>query len=722
MNSSLPLTQQPRLKSDILAHCIGLLFLGVPLIYFGSIRGATEPKDFLAEIILFGLLALHIIKNQPVATVTTWQDRIVALFFLSYLASAVLAENYYWSLWAINKWTALLILYFLTRQLTEKQQDKIILLALIGGAATGGFAILNYYGIHFDPVIATLDGRSRMISTFGNQNYLCAFLAPLIPLCLYLILLHPQKKNPLIYLCYTVILATLLYAKTRGALLGLLLSLTTMGALLLIFQKDGWLKTRVRHLATLGVIALILILSFGGTPPFSESKHPDGLAERFSSQSMFESQSTQTRYMLWGITLDMIRDHPAKGVGIGNYGFVMPNYQKEFLERPDNWHYRPNAGWALDAHNQYLQIAAEGGLITAGLFLALLIYLIIRFFKTANKSHDNLPSISLLCSMATISIHALVSFPLSLMSSGVLFWFLASRANTTLHQTQKTATRGSHITTPLRWRLILSILLAVLTITTLLKFTSDRYLALGNQLERKSAFALAEIAYRTSRTINPAGWRNTERLGAVISQQGRFVEAATHLSAARVNAYTDLIDNEEGLNFVRQRQYNKGLQAFMHGRRFFPRNFYLNQNSGLAAKALADPLFYGGDPDKAVALSKLSLLYLEQALPLAISDKDRNKIIFYLRSLANNLFNQPPKHRAAAITNKEIFYFGPMDSPRRHIIDETETDRGSRIRLFCSAPDIAAAKLPESAAEIQTLVLGDTRLYQYLLQTRNTGP
>ncbi len=698
--------------SSYLVYGLGILFLFVPLIYFGSSRGATEPKDFLAEIILFGLLITQIIKKHPLPQLRSLQDRFVGFFFLFYLGSAILSENYYWSLWGVNKWLALLILYFLAQKIDQNQQDKLITVLLTSGSIVGGFAILNYYGMHFDEAIQTLNCRSAMISTFGNQNYLCAFLAPLIPLNIYRILSNPEKKQPFLYLSFSLILSTLLFAKTRGALLALVISVFTLLLLTLIYQEREWLKTRGRQIATLGGITLVLLVLFSGTPPFSDHCN-ESLSQRFGSESVLDGESSNARYMLWGLTADMIKDHPLKGIGIGNYGFVMPDYQKNFLERQENWQYRRLAGWALDAHNQYLQVAAEGGLVPAGLLLTLLIYLAIRFFKVAARSRDNLQAICLLCSLATISIHALVSFPLSLMSSAVLFWFIAGRTNLALHPNIASAAEILIKPPPKSLRLVMLVILILLSTTTLIKFASDRFLGVGNLLEIRKDPISAEKHYRTSLKINPLGWRNAERLSAVLSQQGRHQEATKFLERSRHNALSNLADNEEGLNFVRQGQYARALQAFERGRSYFPSDFYLNQNSGLAAKALADPLFYTGAPQRATKLSKLAFLYLEYALPRASTDQDRQKINYYLIALCNNLFNQPADVREVPLQTEAIFYFAPPSAPRRHIVEEITSRKSTRVRLFCSAPNIQDAQLPADAFEINSIHLGDARLYQY---------
>ncbi len=711
------LSQETTFRTKYLSRTLGIMFLSVPLIYFASIRGATEPKDFLAEIILFGLFFYDIIRNRSLPKPKTPQDWIITLFFLFYLGSALLAENYYWSLWGFNKWTAMMILYFLSQQIGNQQQDKLLATFLLAGSLVGAFAIINYYGFHFDRVIETLSCRAGMISTFGNQNYLSAFIAPLIPLNIYLVLAKPKSKKLLLYISFTLLLGTLLYTKTRGALLGLLISVTVLIILNLIYQKREWFQVRHKHFATLGFITLVLMLLLSGTPPFSD--HCDeSLADRFSQYSL-QSESTQTRYMLWGITLDMIKDHPLKGIGIGGYGFSMPAYQKNFLVRPENRSYRPYAGWALDAHNQYLQLAAEGGLAAAALLIALLGYFSIQFFKIIKTNRNKLQTICLLCSLATVAIHALVSFSFSLVSSAILFWFIAGRTNLLLHQQQLPATSPTLTSKP--FRILILGLLSVMTATTLIKFTSDRFLALGNQYEIAREYARAEKAYRISRKTNPFGWRNTERLGVVTSLQGKFSEASQFFEQARKNAKSDLLDNAVGMNFVRQRHFSEALASFRHGYQYFPANFNLNQNSGLAAEALAKSYLFNGQTEAAVSLTKLSFLFFEQALPRVISNQDRAKINYHLKRLAESLFKQPPALLKQPIINTEVFYYGTQDKPYQHTVEDIQTGTSRRIRLFCSSPNQADAQLPTQARDIQTVFLNDARLYQYQIkkQTQN---
>jgi len=84
------------------------------------------------------------------------------------------------------------------------------------------------------------------------------------------------------------------------------------------------------------------------------------------------------RIMIWLETLLIWMRHPWLGVGLGQYNLHQLEAQHRFFALGD-WtrDFHQNAAFVLDAHNQYLQILAEQGLLGLGLFL-FLVYLIMR--------------------------------------------------------------------------------------------------------------------------------------------------------------------------------------------------------------------------------------------------------------------------------------------------------------------------------------------------------
>ena len=95
------------------------------------------------------------------------------------------------------------------------------------------------------------------------------------------------------------------------------------------------------------------------------------------------------RIMIWVETLLIWIRHPWLGVGLGQYNLHQLEAQHRFFALGD-WtrDFHQNAAFVLDAHNQYLQVLAEQGLLGFGLFL-FLVSLIIRGARR-RLAHDPL--------------------------------------------------------------------------------------------------------------------------------------------------------------------------------------------------------------------------------------------------------------------------------------------------------------------------------------------
>ncbi|MHC4506354.1 MAG: O-antigen ligase family protein, partial [Planctomycetota bacterium] len=75
--------------------------------------------------------------------------------------------------------------------------------------------------------------------------------------------------------------------------------------------------------------------------------------------------SIHYRFLLWGNTLEMIKDHPVLGVGIGNWRVRYVGYSSKFaLDEGVTSRRQPGR-----AHNDHLQVLAELGLVGAVLYI-----------------------------------------------------------------------------------------------------------------------------------------------------------------------------------------------------------------------------------------------------------------------------------------------------------------------------------------------------------------
>jgi O-antigen ligase len=148
------------------------------------------------------------------------------------------------------------------------------------------------------------------------------------------------EANGIVLMAAAVLLgvAALFWALSRSAMI-------SFGVALAAF---AWLVLRRRRLAAMrrvaGVMALAaLLLAAVGW------RGPDVLVAWFQ-----DDRTLLSRFDAWRDTADVIRAFPLAGTGLNTYSTSMLFYQ------------RRNPGWHMaQAHNDYLQLLAEGGLLVA---------------------------------------------------------------------------------------------------------------------------------------------------------------------------------------------------------------------------------------------------------------------------------------------------------------------------------------------------------------------
>jgi O-antigen ligase len=174
----------------------------------------------------------------------------------------------------------------------------------------------------------------------GDGNYFTTSAVLCLPFAL-LAVLHCKKRWK--RLIYAGFLGVSLLGVTVCASRGGFLALTA--ALLFLVARS---PHRVRNLVLISVVLLPLAL-FLPTSPLRRLLRP----------SRIDASNSHSRIMAWKAGMRMIADHPVLGVGLGRFKPLMPQYADK--------------GTTTDtiAHNTYIEVAAELGLPSLLVFLAI---------------------------------------------------------------------------------------------------------------------------------------------------------------------------------------------------------------------------------------------------------------------------------------------------------------------------------------------------------------
>ena len=165
------------------------------------------------------------------------------------------------------------------------------------------------------------------------------------------------------------------------------------------------------------------------------------LGEPLSFRSSSFQRTTANKFIfdrlkIWGRTLEIIRDYPLLGTGMGTYGIIFRRHKIPAPLTPGTIAcYGQSARFA---HNEYLQIAAETGLPSLVIFL----WIIILIFRTGLRKlrissdapiprYPDTPvpqylTIGLLSGLTGVLLHSLVDFVLRPPATDILFIYFAA--------------------------------------------------------------------------------------------------------------------------------------------------------------------------------------------------------------------------------------------------------------------------------------------------------
>ena len=121
--------------------------------------------------------------------------------------------------------------------------------------------------------------------------------------------------------------------------------------------------------------------------------------------SEINESSSSARLYLWSNAINLIKERPITGYGYGNYKIESKKYQFDYFN---------DFIYAKHAHNDFLQITAEAGILTGLLFISIFLAAFIYTLKTWRSdlsAEIKILSIISLMSLAGYFVDAIFNFP-----------------------------------------------------------------------------------------------------------------------------------------------------------------------------------------------------------------------------------------------------------------------------------------------------------------------
>lgn len=261
------------------------------------------------------------------------------------------------------------------------------------GAAVG---VAGYLGQWIIPqgntlwwVIPLPPAVTKPVGCFLNRNHFGGFVAMLAPVALALAYHALSRRRWLaspVYLTLTgIMMAAVILSLSRGAMLAMAagLSITT-------------LVIAFRHRAVWGVLLLVLMLA-GAAGILARSP---AVRERLQGiHKPGELNSVQSRLAEWRESLRVWPDYPIIGAGMNALRTVYPQRRQTSV-----------SARLIHAENEYIQLLAEGGLLGAGLSIALILAARKRI-READSTVPDVVRIAVTGALTVTGVHCLADFP-----------------------------------------------------------------------------------------------------------------------------------------------------------------------------------------------------------------------------------------------------------------------------------------------------------------------
>jgi O-antigen ligase len=289
-----------------------------------------------------------------------------------------------------------------------KRIRTIVLTVTIFGFCYAFFAILQSF-LSPNKIYGVLEVQYAVpFGSFVNRHNFAALMEMTIAIPLGLLVVGgvPQDKRLLYVTAILLMGVALLLSGSRGGLISLLAMIFFVIFVTAQAKNYGSLVLKFGMAAALIATVIVGASLIGGESSLTR------FAETAASKDI-----TTNRSHIWAVTFEVVKNNPILGAGIGAFGVAYTPFDSlNGLERVEQ------------AHNDYLQVAADAGVIgvlIGGVFLFLLFKTGLQNIKTSNLYRKGVV-VGALGGCFAILIHSLFDFVLHTTAISLLFLTLVS--------------------------------------------------------------------------------------------------------------------------------------------------------------------------------------------------------------------------------------------------------------------------------------------------------
>jgi O-antigen ligase len=443
--ASYVLFRSPELATLVFAF---VLYTNMPVVGV-QVHGVPTIVAAASSLLLVLPLANYLIRHRE-RLIADGGFLLILVYLVAFIASTLFAKDMAIAFNEIGNFLLEgLVLYFLLINVIREQRTlkRTIWTLLLAGSFLGGLSLFqevtrtydNSYGgfaqknedLDVDAVnFEEYGGSRRAGGPFGKENRYAQIMIVIFPLALCMFYIAPSRKLKFLALAATgLILGGIVLTFSRGAFV-------TLAGMMVIIVFLRY----VRPVQALGGAALLVLAVIVALPEYVERVSTVGNLTNLASRgdgAIEADGSLRGRFAQNIAAIVVFLEHPVLGVGPGQFArFYSQKYGNEIGTK----RLRSNRR----AHNLYLEIAADMGIIGLMTFMAVPLFVAHRLWQMRRRLREIRPDLAHLATAILLGIFGYFGTATFLhLSYQRYYWFLMGLAAAALRVFALEAARGA---------------------------------------------------------------------------------------------------------------------------------------------------------------------------------------------------------------------------------------------------------------------------------------
>ena len=477
MKKSSFVTEPPSIKNialsanDFLSMIMLFLYLLVDFVPQYECYNYAEPQWLYVNLLNIIILSYFIFLKKIVSSPNLknfFRNKIIVLYvvFLTISGTSILVSfNFYEGIIAVTRYIVTFIaffnLYFLLKNKTHLLLQVSILISFV--LFIECWKGLSIFFANLGKINVELL-RGMMTTNHANKNIFAANVLVKIPFVIFAIITIKTWKRILFIIILFTAFLTVYFLSARAITLGLFLTVfIVMIGFLYFYMKNKQIKIGSVSILTVvfGLIAVFyLSIYIIKKNNYQVDKNGDKIRIENGAENRLKNISNGTaslkiRIHYWQASRAVIAKNPWLGCGLGSWKIESMPFENKWKNNNSN---------GVHVHNDFLEVAAETGVLNGFIYISIfltVIFLNIKTFLTSKSENKQLYSLMLFGSIVGYIVDSFFNFPLSQPTMQIIF--IVVLVLTISNTSTKTTENGSLS----RNSIVFSLVLLVVSVITI---------------------------------------------------------------------------------------------------------------------------------------------------------------------------------------------------------------------------------------------------------------